>query len=122
MLRSLVGSEMCIRDRYFGIFAFLASVFIAVMCIVEYFGKVIVRSFTFRGACVVWVATMLQWILLTNVYLARLCKDTNLYEIGFKYHAAWVLPLIICLILLIPILVLYFLRKKLQGSSSQGSQ
>ena len=103
---------------YFGIFSLLASIFIAVMCIIEYFGKVIVRSFTFRGACVVWVATMLQWILLTNVYLARLCHDTNLREIGFKYHAAWVLPLIICLILLIPILVLYFLRKKLQGSTS----
>jgi hypothetical protein len=102
---------------YFGVFSLIASFFIAILCIIEYHGKVIVRSFTFRGACVVWVATMIQWILLTNVYLARHCKQTNLYEIGFKYHAAWVLPLIICLILLIPILVLYFLRKKLQGSS-----
>lgn len=103
---------------YFGIFSLLASIFIAIMCIVEYHGKVIVRSFTFRGACVVWVSSLVQWALLAGVFLEKLCKNTSLYQLNFKYHAGWALPFVAFLLLLIPIPLLFFLRKKLQGRSA----
>lgn len=100
----------------FGIIALIIEVFLLVTLFMEFVGIIIARTLTFRVSWILWFVLLIQWAIVSDVFLAKKCKDTSFSQMKFKYKAGWVLPFFLWLTLPMVLISMVVFKQRLQKS------